>query len=175
MRKARQARSLLVASSSNQIPTSSNVMVVSWNNLDITCLEDRALYHDVLLVSIKNNYVWILHTVPSDGVVERCGTVHEKEEFIIDFRYRRFILAYDMGQYIMYEQMSRQSRSIYDAATKLIRDNDNWLLLFYCAQESISNVCQTFQSFRIFTMRIIDKKRLAPYYFHLDFELKVST
>lgn len=84
--------------------------------------------------------------------------MHKKKEFIIDFRYLRFILAYDMGQYIMYEQMSRQSRSIYDAATKLIRDNDNWLLLFYCAQESISNVCQTFQSFRIFTMRIIDKK-----------------
>lgn len=100
----------------------------------------------------------ILHTVPSDGVIERCGTVHEKKEFIIDFRYLRFILAYDMGQYIKYEQMSRQSRSIYDAATKLIRDNDNWLLLLYCAQESISNVCQTFQSFRIFTMRIIDKK-----------------
>ncbi|CCI49983.1 unnamed protein product [Albugo candida] len=91
------AKSPSGASSSNQAQP--NVMVVTWEVLNIGCLQDIALYHDVLLVSKTDRYLWMLR-VTSDELRKRCKEVRIEKEYFFDVHFLRSISAFDMKKFI---------------------------------------------------------------------------
>lgn len=91
------AKSPSVTSSSNQAQP--NVMVVTWFKLNSRCLQDIALYHDVLLVSMTDRYLWMLR-LTSRELAKRCKEVHIEKEYFFDVHFLRSISAFDMKEFI---------------------------------------------------------------------------
>ncbi|CCI49984.1 unnamed protein product [Albugo candida] len=91
------AKSPSDASSSNHAQP--NVMVVTWKALNIRCLQDIALYHNVLLVSMTDRYLWMLR-LTSRELSKRCKEMRIEKEYFIDVHFLRSISAFDMKDFI---------------------------------------------------------------------------
>lgn len=57
------------------------VTLVNWLDLNRACLEDLALHHSVLLVSLEQNYVYMLRGEHSDPILNQCGTQYKTNDF----------------------------------------------------------------------------------------------
>ncbi|CCI47615.1 unnamed protein product [Albugo candida] len=88
------------------------VTLVNWLDLNRACLEDLALHHSVLLVSLEQNYVYMLRGEHSDPILNQYGTQYKTNDFH------------------MYRMDAKERFMI----KKYIKYIDHCFLLLHCAQ-----------------------------------------